>query len=671
MTNTGITPLLRLPPPDPAGSGHVRPLSAEFASATMRARVWMDAGAFFRREGAQAYCWLWLLAADGRVHAVRVPAERNGDEHYARSLLVRLATEPDAPIPDGRMCGPALPLPAAPIVPLPRWHVSWGHPLQRALRAFAGALDSDVLDALGALEVTGCFFGSVANYNRLATLPQPRRRHRLQALAEFPPLVAPLLLDAYGRPDMFGGDEDEPEEAALCRGAAGAAVLDAMDRGRDLAGALAAYYGIGRALVRSPVLREMWTQGCVPHEVLQLLEALPPRARPRTRQEAEDRLPLLRALPLQLRGIEDVTRLAGAFTNGWTPTWRALDGRAGSLETGLRDTRDFLRAALEDPVALPPPVALDPRRLGLAWIARRGLASLLDASLRWHAEPLRPVPLAADVDDSAGRLLAFWDTAGSAGEFAREDGSRARELLSAADLRREGETMHHCVGGYWDDCVLYGTRIVHLAMADGASATAEYALDGAPDDPTFRLEQLRGPCNADPSDAMRDLARAVASALNAAALRERRITAVTAAEDARAQQHLRTTPAPRRPLDRRSRHELRLVLAWCAKQMDWRMAAASLLRTAIRGFHHAEGPRLFPQLAPGDALELVREPDNPYDARAVRIDWRGHKLGYVPRGDNVDIARRLDGGEALAARIATLAQQASAWDAVEFEIIAA
>lgn len=111
-----------------------------------------------------------------------------------------------------------------------------------------------------------------------------------------------------------------------------------------------------------------------------------------------------------------------------------------------------------------------------------------------------------------------------------------------------------------------------------------------------------------------------------------------------------------------------MVLDWCARQTDGRAAATVLLHAAIRGFDHAQGPQVFPQLTPGDALQLVREPDNPYDARAVRIDWRGHKLGYVPRGDNADIARRLDAGETLAATISTVARQATAWDAVEFEI---
>lgn len=220
------------------------------------AHIWLEARHFFTRDSAQQFCWLWLLGADGRVHALRIPATRAGDDHFARSLHARFRMEPDLPIPASRAFGPALPLPAAPIVPLPRWHVSWGHPVQQALRAFAARLDPDVLATLGALEVPGPFFGSVSNYNRLALLPETVRRHRLQALAEFPALVAPLLLDVYGRPDMFGTDEDEPQQSAECDHGAGATVLDAMDRGRDLVGALAAHYGISRALVRSPMMRE-------------------------------------------------------------------------------------------------------------------------------------------------------------------------------------------------------------------------------------------------------------------------------------------------------------------------------------------------------------------------------------------------------------------------------
>lgn len=226
----------RLPAPD--GRASVAPPNRGTPTAAaggLRAHVWLAADSLFRRESAQQFCWLWLLGMDGRVHALRVAVGRMGDDRYAESLLAWFATGRDLPIPADHALGAALPLPAAPIVPLPRWHLSWGHPVQLALRAFAEQLDAGVLEALGALEVRGSFFGSVANYNRLALLPDAVRRHRIQALAEFPPLVAPLLLDAYGRPDMFGNDEDEPAETAIWR-------IPAIEK----AGGLAALRALGK-----------------------------------------------------------------------------------------------------------------------------------------------------------------------------------------------------------------------------------------------------------------------------------------------------------------------------------------------------------------------------------------------------------------------------------------
>ncbi|MDR3323331.1 MAG: HIRAN domain-containing protein [Zoogloeaceae bacterium] len=70
----------------------------------------------------------------------------------------------------------------------------------------------------------------------------------------------------------------------------------------------------------------------------------------------------------------------------------------------------------------------------------------------------------------------------------------------------------------------------------------------------------------------------------------------------------------------------------------------------------------------GDVLTLVREPDNPYDAKAVRVEWQGHKLGYVPRRENRAVAAALDAGEALTARISRLRQDPDPWRRLEFEV---
>ena len=71
-------------------------------------------------------------------------------------------------------------------------------------------------------------------------------------------------------------------------------------------------------------------------------------------------------------------------------------------------------------------------------------------------------------------------------------------------------------------------------------------------------------------------------------------------------------------------------------------------------FHAARGA--WPELAVGDALDLVREPDNVHDANAVRVLWRGRLLGYVPRRENAHVAAQLDRGTAVRARITRLVE---------------
>lgn len=88
----------------------------------------------------------------------------------------------------------------------------------------------------------------------------------------------------------------------------------------------------------------------------------------------------------------------------------------------------------------------------------------------------------------------------------------------------------------------------------------------------------------------------------------------------------------------------------------------------LAGFQCHAGDELWPQLAAGQPLGLVREPANPHDERAVRIDWRGHKLGYLPRAENTAVAQMLDRGEQLHARIARLRTSPDPWERVTIEV---
>ncbi|HKU69577.1 MAG TPA: HIRAN domain-containing protein [Burkholderiales bacterium] len=93
-------------------------------------------------------------------------------------------------------------------------------------------------------------------------------------------------------------------------------------------------------------------------------------------------------------------------------------------------------------------------------------------------------------------------------------------------------------------------------------------------------------------------------------------------------------------------------------------------RSPLAGFRHYDGPEFWREIRAGDRLELVREPENPYDAGAIRVEWRGHKLGYVPQRDNAAIARQMDRGTPLEARVAALRQNRNRSLRIEFEVTA-
>ena len=98
-------------------------------------------------------------------------------------------------------------------------------------------------------------------------------------------------------------------------------------------------------------------------------------------------------------------------------------------------------------------------------------------------------------------------------------------------------------------------------------------------------------------------------------------------------------------------------------------AARILIQSSpVAGFQFHEGKRLWDQLKVGDALALVREPGNAHDARAVRVEWNGHMLGYVPRAENDAVARQLDRGNRLEARIVRLTRHRDPWKRIEFEV---
>ncbi|MBI2308773.1 MAG: HIRAN domain-containing protein [Rhodocyclales bacterium] len=74
------------------------------------------------------------------------------------------------------------------------------------------------------------------------------------------------------------------------------------------------------------------------------------------------------------------------------------------------------------------------------------------------------------------------------------------------------------------------------------------------------------------------------------------------------------------------------------------------------------------EIRPGDKLLLTREPDNRHDGNAIRVEWNGQQLGYVPRAENRALAEAMDRGERVEARVAHIRKHRNPWQRVEFEV---
>lgn len=88
----------------------------------------------------------------------------------------------------------------------------------------------------------------------------------------------------------------------------------------------------------------------------------------------------------------------------------------------------------------------------------------------------------------------------------------------------------------------------------------------------------------------------------------------------------------------------------------------------LAGSQYYNAGELWREMQVGDALTLIREPENRHDVRAIRVEWRSHKLGYVPRAENRSVAAAMDEGHRVSARISRLKEDSNPWKRVEIEI---
>jgi len=118
----------------------------------------------------------------------------------------------------------------------------------------------------------------------------------------------------------------------------------------------------------------------------------------------------------------------------------------------------------------------------------------------------------------------------------------------------------------------------------------------------------------------------------------------------------------------RSANRLVVALAFAAATASAQSVKLVVQSSPLAGFRHHEASAAWPELRVGDRLDLVREADNPHDRNAVRVEWRGKMLGYVPRIENAALAWAMDRGVPAAARISKLDDHPNPRMRIEFEV---
>jgi hypothetical protein len=75
-----------------------------------------------------------------------------------------------------------------------------------------------------------------------------------------------------------------------------------------------------------------------------------------------------------------------------------------------------------------------------------------------------------------------------------------------------------------------------------------------------------------------------------------------------------------------------------------------LQRVDVNGLDRFCYRSCYPNLYPGTQVELRAQPYNPVDSNAIEVRFDGAQIGWVPRAQNKDLARRLRNGQKLVAK---------------------
>jgi hypothetical protein len=89
----------------------------------------------------------------------------------------------------------------------------------------------------------------------------------------------------------------------------------------------------------------------------------------------------------------------------------------------------------------------------------------------------------------------------------------------------------------------------------------------------------------------------------------------------------------------------------------------------ISGYQYHKGLQMEHLFGPDTTFSLKHEPENPFDDDAVALYYGSSRIGFIPPDDNVEIARRIQRGKSLKARIARFEPKSDPWERVYVEVV--
>lgn len=91
----------------------------------------------------------------------------------------------------------------------------------------------------------------------------------------------------------------------------------------------------------------------------------------------------------------------------------------------------------------------------------------------------------------------------------------------------------------------------------------------------------------------------------------------------------------------------------------------------VRGFSYYDGPKIIDEINTAGMVQLVREPNNEFDKRAIAIHFEGKKIGYLPRESNKTISILMDTNLLeYHAEITHIEKSASDWEKIRLGVFA-